>query len=389
MKVIIGSESFPPNLSGVAVAAHALAENLAQEGHQVWVIAPSPDRSQFWEKDKSGFLIFRLRSVRNVFRTDFRVTLWPGRAVSQLVARLKPDLIHLHDPVAICKNLLKAGKKHHIPVIATNHFSLEYLLSYASFLAPLHPLFRTLLSRHLAGLYNQCDYVLCPTETVKRNLEAMGVVAPVEAISNGVAVERFYSYEPPQAIRLKYHLPRNPLVLYVGRIDKDKSLEVLLRAVPRVVEATDAHFVLVGDGTVMNKLKSMVERQKLSKFVSFLGPIEHDSDSLPAIYQASSVLLIPSAVETQSIVTLEAMASGLPVVAAGAGALPELVRDGVNGLLFQPEDAEEAAKQTVRILQDPPLARQMREASLKTVAAHRIEESFRRIKKVYEEVTRK
>jgi glycosyltransferase involved in cell wall biosynthesis len=309
--------------------------------------------------------------------------------VRELVARFQPDLIHLQDPVAICKNLLKAAKKHKIPVVITNHFSLDYILAYVASLRLLHPVMRKMLSSHLAKFYNRCDCVLCPTETVKKDLQAMGVRRPIEAISNGVALERFYAYQPPHSIRLKYHLPRNPLVLYVGRIDKDKSLEVLLQAVPKVVEETNAHFVLVGNGTVLPKLKKMVEKQSLERFVSFLGPIQHDSEALPGIYQSATVLLIPSAVETQSIVTLEAMASGLPIVAARAGALPELVEDGVNGFLFPPDDAEEAAKETINILQNPVLAQQMGEKSLKMVAAHRIEESFRRIKRVYEEVTGK
>jgi len=389
LKIIIGTESFPPNISGVAVAAHFLAKSLADEGHQVWVIAPSPNRTQFEEEDPSGFRIFRLRSVGNPFRKGFRATLWPGKAVWHLVGHIKPDVIHLHDPVAICKNLLKAGRAQGIPVVVTNHFSLEYLLSYVPSLKPLHPIFRRLLSRHLARFYNRCDYVLCPTETVKESLRAMGVTSPIEAISNGVAVERFYAYQPPQALRLKYHLPDNRLVLYVGRIDRDKSLEVLLEAIPRVVQETNAHFVLVGDGTVLGKLKSSVEKNSLERFVTFLGSIDHDSESLPGIYQISSVLVIPSAVESQSIVTLEAMASGLPIVAARGGALPELVKDGVNGYLFEPQDARAAADGLIGILKDSALARKMGRESLKTVAAHRTEESFRKTKRTYEEVIQK
>lgn len=387
MRIIIGSESFPPNISGVAVSAQALAANLAQEGHQVWVIAPSPDRRQFCEQHEAGFSVFRLKSVPNPLRKGFRVTSWPGKAVGEIVAQIKPDVVHLHDPVAICKNLLKSAKRQNIPVVVTNHFSLEYLLSYARFLSPLHPLMRRMLMAHLARFYNQCDYVLCPTETVGRSLQEMGVTKPIVAISNGVALERFYSYRPPQAIRLQYHLPSNPLVLYVGRMDKDKNIETLLQAAPKVVKESNCHFVLVGDGTLLGKFKNMVDRQNLGRFISFLGSIDHDSEELPAIYQASSVLAIPSAVETQSIVTLEAMASGLPIVAADSGALPELVKDGVNGFLFRPNDAEEAAEKIIRIIRDPMLARKMGEESLRAVAAHRIEESFRKIKNTYEKVT--
>jgi len=388
MTIVLGSESFPPNISGVAIAVDLLAEDLAKKGHQVCVFAPSPSGKPYREKRK-GFEVIRLRSFRNPFRKGFRVALFPKREVLKEVAKISPDIIHLHDPTSVCTALKKAALKLKIPLLITNHFSLDYVLSYLAFLKPAHRMLRKFLSLYLAKYYNDCDYVICPTETVKKTLLGFGVKRPILAISNGVDLERFFAYSAPTETLLKYHLPANPLVLYVGRIDKDKDIDVLLKAVPLVIKQINAHFVLVGGGDKLEEFRRFVIKNRLERFVSFLGPITHESEDIAKIYQLASLFVIPSRIETQSIVTLEAMASGLPIVAAKAGALPELVTHGKNGFLFPPGDYQMLAEYLVRLLKDQQLQENMGKESLAKVVTHEIGRSFAKVEALYEKVAQK
>ena len=240
----------------------------------------------------------------------------------------------------------------------------------------------------MANFYNSCQYVICPSETVKSWLLTVGVKVPVAAISNGVDLHRFFSYESPSGIRADLGLPELPIVLYVGRIDQDKSLDTLLEAIPLVLQNQAAHFVFCGGGNLLGRLRKKILQAGLGEQVTFLGQLDHQNQELPRLYQIATCFVIPSQIETQSIVTMEAMASGLPVVAAAAGALPELVSEGDNGSLFDPGDAVELARKIGLILGNPELAQQMGQRSLQKVVEHELSRNLFKIEQIYEGVNR-
>jgi len=386
MRIVIGSESFHPNISGVAVATRNLASYLASEGHEVLVIAPSTDFSDSLEVYPEGFGVQRIRSFPNPYRKGFRVTLLPHREIKKIVHSWYPDLIHLEDPTSIGVCLLRAGQIYRIPVVISHHFSLEYILSYFKFLKPFHGIMRRGILGTVVRFYNLSQYVICPSDTVRRFLITTGIKVPIAAVSNGVDLSRFFSYESPVNIRSALRLPDIPIVLYVGRIDKDKNLEVLLAAIPLVLKRCQAHFVFCGSGNLLGWLRKRVTQDGMDSNVSLLGQLNHESQDLPRLYQISHCFVIPSQIETQSIVTLEAMASALPVVAARAGALPELVSEGETGLLFAPGDPVELAEKICELLEDEAKARQMGNNGMKKVVIHELHGNLHKIEQIYQEV---
>ncbi len=382
MKIVIGSESFAPNISGVAVATEVLASNLAREKHEVYVFAPSEKFKSHYDAKFKEFKVFRVKSVRNPFRKNFRFAVFASKDIFNELKKISPDLVHLQDPTAICGSIKKYADSKNIPVVITNHFSLSYILSYLRFLRPVQAQVKRLIISYIVRFYNSCRLVICPTETVRKDLLKMGVKTETVAISNGIDLERFFPDFDPADIKTKLHLPVNDLVLYVGRVDKDKSLDVLVKAIPLVLKECNAHFVIAGAGDWQERIKEQVKELNIQNSITFLGWIDNKSTDLIELYKAAKLFVIPSTIETQSIVTLEALASGLPVVAANAGALPELVEPDRNGYLFPPGNFKEMAKDIIDILKDKEKQSRMRRRSLKIVSNHKIDESFKKIMEV-------
>lgn len=385
MRVLIGTESFHPAVSGVSIAVSNLARYLVNKGHKVMVVAPSYTGESFKEGYPDGFQVWRVTSVPNPFRSNFRMTVFPGREIRSLLDQWRPDVIHVQDPNAISLALIRAARIRGLPVVISHHFTFDYILSYLRMLKSVQPYIRKGLAWRVIDIYNSCQYVVCPSETVKQQLLKAGLKTPVVAISNGVDMKRFFP--PARAEHPSYFgLPDMPIALYVGRIDLEKNLETLVDAVPLVLDCCKVHFVLCGDGQEVKSLKRRAARRGILNHISFLGPIQHSSPDLPRIYHTANCFVNPSPVESQSIVTLEAMAAGLPVIAAKACALPELVVPGYNGFLFEPGDPVDLAMKITALLQNQELCRHMGRCSLEKVMQHELETSLRKIEEVYARV---
>ena len=209
---------------------------------------------------------------------------------------------------------------------------------------------------------------------------------PVEAISNGIDLSRFSKGKPADDIYERFDIPRNKqIVLYVGRVDPEKSLNILVDAFIKAnKKIPDAHLVVVGDGTARPDLEKMIKKAGLTKNAHFLGRVI--GDDLPQIYRTGTVFAITSKTETQSIVLLEAMATGLPCIAVKAGAIPELVKTDENGYLCEADDVDAVAKAMVSILSDPEKQKNMSAGSQKIVQKHDISYTLTRMEEIYEKV---
>ena len=387
MKIILGTESFSPNLSGVAVATEILANNLVKAGHEPFVFCPSQTGETYIDRT-FGYHVIRLKSIKNPFRQGFRITSAFKEEIRKKIEEIKPDLIHLQDVATIGIMLRDVGREKNIPVIITNHFSLEFALSYVK-LKFLQPISKILLVRYLINFHNKCDLVITPTETIAKQIRSWGVKTRVLAVSNGIFYDRFAKQLSRQKIaqfKLDYHLPDNPIVLYTGRIDKDKSIDVIVRAIPDIVKYVNAHFVFAGTGDLIPEMEQLAEDLGVRKDITFLGRLDHDSGEFVALYKCASVFTIASTIETQSLVTLEAMSAGLPVVAVKFNALPELVKEEVNGHLFPVGDSKALAKAVVEILKNKRVAEMMGKHSMEIASQHEITKTFHELLDVYREL---
>ncbi|HEX9012106.1 MAG TPA: glycosyltransferase, partial [Anaerolineaceae bacterium] len=276
-----------------------------------------------------------------------------------------------------------------IPTVGTNHFLPENLLP---FIPRFLPLKRAQIIRFLwwtmLSVYNQLDAVTTPTETAAGILRQQPLRVPVSAISCGVDTRRFRPLPELDraAVRARYGIdPQRPLFLYVGRLEGEKRLDVLVRAFA-LLGSPDARLAFGGKGTQAGALAGLARHLGIGERVRFTGYIPHED--LPALLNSADVFCMPSPEELQSIATLEALSCGKPVLAANARALPELVTTGVNGALFQPNDAGDAARAMRQLLADPADWARMGQASLSRSAAHSLDNTIRRYEDVYRSLIR-
>ena len=220
---------------------------------------------------------------------------------------------------------------------------------------------------YLVHFCNRCEYVTAPTMTALNLLYEHGLRAPAQAISNGVDLKKFSPGDRDKRLRRHFNLPQDrPLILSVNRLSQEKRIDVLIDAVAKMTQ--DAHIAIASTGPAEADLRARVEELNLTNKVSFLGFI-HDKDLAP-LYRLADVFAIPSEAELQSLATMEAMACGLPVVAADAYALPELVHHEINGFLFQRGNSEEMARYLDLLVIDKELRKQMGTKSLEIIARH-------------------
>jgi glycosyltransferase involved in cell wall biosynthesis len=274
-----------------------------------------------------------------------------------------------------------------VPVVGTNHFVPENMLPHAPGVllrsAATGRLIRRALWRQLARFYERLDAVTFPSRAAAELATRWGMRAAAHVISNGIDVSRFRP-APAGAPGPGPRRPASPVILYVGRLDPDKGLETLVRAMPWVRSRDAADLVLCGTGVAAPALRRLARASGVAEAIRFIGFV--DDERLPELYRAATVFAMPSANELQSLATLEAMASGLPVVAADALALPELVRPDDNGLLFPAGDHRALGDRIVRLLSDPAARSRMGSAARATAERHRIETTLDAFERLYRDL---
>ncbi|MGW9306893.1 glycosyltransferase [Saccharomonospora azurea] len=384
MRVLIATDTYPPDVSGSSFFASRLATGLAARGHDVHVVCASETGPRKIVRE-SQVCLHRLRSLPLVVHPRVRFVPPPGvpAVVRRLVGWVRPDVLHTQDHFTIGRAAVRAARRARIPIVATNHFMPDNLLPYLP--RRLHRPVSDVAWRDFRRVYDHAHHVTTPTRTAAELLAANGFEGVVEPVSCGVDTTRFSpSPDPPAVHRRALGLPDAPTVVYVGRLDEEKRLDELIRALARL-PAGDAQLVLVGTGTRRGELERLAARERVAHRVRFLGFVP--DDQLPSVYRAADVFAIPGVAELQSIATLEAMASGLPVVAANAVALPHLVLPGENGYLVEPGDVSGLAAALAAVLHSPDRRRSMGDSSRTIAVSHDDQRTWARFEEIYRAVT--
>jgi 1,2-diacylglycerol 3-alpha-glucosyltransferase len=391
MRILISGQTYYPGNNGQAIFTIHLAEGLARAGNEVAVVVPADD-FMYRQENINGVQIHRLHSVpMKWLHPEAFLNLFPGLKFRSILKEFKPDVIHVQDHYFLNWDGVRIARHMGIPVMGTNHFLPENLLPYISRL-PFPREFKIYVHWQLMiWTYNLVDLITTPTETAARILKQQKLSAPIIPVSCGVDTSWFKpeSNFDRESVLKKWGLdPAASIFLYVGRLDREKRIDLLLLGLAQLLKSTshsqphhNVQLAIAGTGSGRAGLTALVETLGLAKEVVFLGYVP--ASDLPDLYRAASVFCMPSPEELQSIASLEAMASGKPVIAADARALPELVTTETNGYLFKSGNVDSMAAAFQWMLNHRSLWNSMGRASRSRAVAHSLDNTIHRYEELY------
>ena len=381
MRVLLANDTYTPDVNGNARFTSRLAEGLSRRGHDVHVLYPS--RTSFGSVERGDVALHGVPSVPLLGFRPFRVSptaVWSDR-VLRLVKRLNPHVVHVHSHLLIGRAATHAAHQLHLPLIATNHFLPKNLTVHFPIRPAIIPFVEDWFWQDLVSVYNLATAVIGPSQTAVGELSARGIAVPLQAISCGVDLSKFM---PNGAAKCRKRA--RPTCMFVGRIEREKNVDHLIRAWYLVVRKIDAQLIIVGRGRDLQRCVKLATALGLIERITFTGYLE--DSALCSAYSNCDVFCHAGIAELQSLVVLEAMAAGKPIVAADALALPELVKDGINGHTFKVGDIFSLANRLVELLVDENMRMSMGHESLKAARDHDHRVTLAKHEALYQSATR-
>jgi glycosyltransferase involved in cell wall biosynthesis len=379
LTIVIGADTFAPEINGSATFAASLAGGLARRGHTVHMVAPAAGKREhgIFQEEHGGETI----TVHRLWSWRYRPHPWlrfalPWRIESnaaRILDSVKPDVVHYQSNIVVGRGLSKQALKRKIRLIATNHVMPENLLEFSLVPRFAHGMVVRWLWWDADRIYSRAEAMTSPTRRAADLVEAHTRIRGVLAISCGLDSS---NYTPNFAPRTEN------LIMFVGRVTSEKQIDKLIRAFALLDPSLDAKLEIVGGGELEGDLKHLAESLGVTDRIQFDSYVT--TEFLRSALTRATVFAMPSIAELQSIATMEALASGLPVVAANAMALPHLVHDGKNGYLFEPGDVEEFAARLTDVLRMPEdKLQEFKRESLKIVEAHDINRTISTFEELY------
>jgi 1,2-diacylglycerol 3-alpha-glucosyltransferase len=384
MRILLAGNSCYSALNGQSIFTKNLAEGLVKLSHEVLVITPSDFRRPY-QKELNLVQIRALASLSlKRLHPDTTITLFPAKEVGRIFDTFQPQIVHIQDHYPLSRSVLYIARRRGIKTIGSNHFMPENLAPYVPGFLKIKPVFQWILWHWMLDVYNRVDITTAQSRAAAILVRSQGLRTPVFPISCGIDLARFHpdSAIDREAYRLRYGLnPDRKVFLFVGRIDNEKRLDVLLHALERI-NRDDIQLAIAGHGAALSKLQELSKALNLGDRVHFTGFIP--ADDLSALLNSVDVFIMPSEAELLSIASLEAMACGRPVLLADAVALPELATNDNNGYLFKPGDPIDLAKRIEQLADQPDRWSAMGLASLEKAKMHDLDKVVRQYEMLYE-----
>lgn len=382
LRIGVFPDSYLPATRGVEVSIETFRKNLERAGHQVFVYAPAvPGYTD------SNRRVFRLKSIRVIDTAEMRLA-FPVVEDGNIreLTRLPLEIVHAHTPFTVGLLGKYIATHQHVPIIYTHHTHYpEYAKAYLKERVVL-PFLAKSLSAWFSNIF---DAVIAPSPKIRALLRSYGVQKPIYVLPTGLRLQQFRRTRTcarkARALRLRLGIaPDAKVLLFVGRLGREKNIDFVIRAFVELRNMRrEVRLVLVGDGPMRDQLKSLVTRLGLKEAISFTGSVAHAE--IASHYQAADLFVFSSLTDTQGIVVLEAIASGLPVVALRDEAFTSMVKNGRSGLLLRPDTSHALfARRVAALLENHTRWRQFSAASVRIAREFSEEEQARRLTRVYD-----
>lgn len=342
MRIGLFSDTYYPEINGVANSTHILAQQLEKYGHQVFIVTTGKDAGNAkWDEDGK---ILRLSGMELKSLYGYVMTGPFHIHAMEEIKKLNLDIIHVQTEFGVGIFAKIASQQLRIPLVRTSHTTYEDYTHYVNFInsKTVDNVAKKMLSS-LARLYSDSSIeVIAPSEKTKQLLENYGVKADIDVIPTGLMLDDFHiplSENKKKEIRESFGYSLNDrLIIYVGRIASEKSLNIVLEGYEEAVKnGTNVKMLIVGGGPDLENLKKWVIDHQLENNVKFSGPVP--SEQVPLLYHSADAFVSASLSETQGMTFVEALASGLPLFARKDDVLDGLLIENKTGWFF--EDAKD------------------------------------------------
>ncbi len=339
MNIVIFTDTYRPEINGVVTSIDVFRRQLIAEGHAVHLFAP-----RYFGMDEPDPTIHRLPSIPFPFpMMKERRVVFPTLRAVRTFKKLKPDVIHSQVPGNLGVLALILSWWYRVPHVHTYH---TLFIEYTHYMPLLQSFSRRAvvwISRHFCG---RCQYIVSPSLMIRDEIRSYGVDAPIAVIPTGIDFDPAREVIPADEIKRRHRMPTDKkLMLYVGRVGREKSIDFLVKVTKKILETRDdVRLVVVGDGPDRPGLVALATKLGVLDAITFTGYVPREE--VFSIYAAADVFTFASRTETQGLVLLEAMSVGTPVVAVDAMGVHDLLADGIGGVLSGPSVTEFAAHVT-------------------------------------------
>ncbi len=388
MRIAIYSDSFLPYISGVTTSILNQAHELIRRGHEVEVYRPKPKAGQVTllsvdDRITVHDLPFSVPWVRF---PDLRFAA-PLMSSLPKIKAFRPDVIHTHTEFGCGWEGVAAARFLSTPLVATfNTFygDPEYLNHLNQ---PMRWAARKSVWRYLMTFYNRCDAMISPSESALSELRERGMKIPDFLIPNGEPEVKWLPDADIAKARQELGLSKAPCFVYVGRVSHEKALDILMRSFRKVLDhCEDAKLLIIGDGPYRSEMGQLIGKLGIRDAVLEMGMVPHDQLMRDNILRLGDVFVSASKTENHPVSVLEAQMFGLPMIGPDARGMPEIIKDGKNGLLFKPDDVDGLADRMRRLAEDVPLRNGMAAGALEMRERFQIGNVVNEVLGVYESV---
>jgi 1,2-diacylglycerol 3-alpha-glucosyltransferase len=376
MKIAFFSDTYLPNRDGVVTSILTLRKALEERGHEVFVFCSGSRQAKERNLDDH---VFYYTSIPFKPYPDYKIAFFPFFSKGK-VKKLGIQLVHSHGIATTGWAAVWAARSLNLPLIATFHTLIPEAVHYVARSDKTKILAKRMAWSYVKFYLKCSNVVIVPSDVIKNILIKHGLEKEIYTIPTGIDVNRFNPGISGEPIRKLLGIKDEYLVLYVGRLVKEKNLDVLIKAAPKVFNnLPNCKFLVVGLGPAREYYKNMIIANNLKDSFILQGYIREGR--LAYYYAASDVFAFPSKFETQGLTALEAMACGKPVVGADYLAIKEIVKNGYNGYLFDADDPDDCAEKIIKAINEKS---RMRENARKTALDYSVEKCTDKLLKVYE-----
>lgn len=326
MRIAMMTDSYFPTRDGVVTSICTIKESLEELGHEVFIIAPEPEK----EYRQEG--VYYFKSIRFKSYDGYYVPIFPSNKI-EILKEIDPDVIHIHGVATMALRGLVCGHTLKLPTVMTFHTMVDDAAQYYSPIKLPPETMNRLIWIYLRQILKRMDVVVTPTSCIGTEIISHGAECRnMVTVPTGAKTEVFHPGLPYDDLVARYGLEGKRVIVHVGRVSYEKDIDMVIRAMSKV----DAHLLIVGKGPAKDDMERLVGELGLDDKITFTGFVS--DEELPRFYNMADMVISASKFETQGLTILEAMATGKPVACRNGRAFAEIVKDGVNGYLFDDDE---------------------------------------------------